>query len=66
MYLHTVQKFQRVFILRGARLYEKKIKKTKEDKELKELLIDTLMMVYDSRIEHFGERGIVLGRKPQT
>ncbi|MDA9938400.1 hypothetical protein N9D34_02150 [Salibacteraceae bacterium] len=49
--------------IKGARLYEKKIKKTKEDKELKELLIDTLMMVYDSRIEHFGERGIVLGRK---
>jgi tetratricopeptide (TPR) repeat protein len=49
--------------IKGVKLYEKKIKKTKEDKVLKELLIDTLMMVYDARIVHFGERGLVLGRK---
>ena len=49
--------------IKGVKLYEKKIKKTKEDKVLKELLIDTLMMVYDARIVHFGQRGLVLGRK---
>ena len=49
--------------IKGVKLYEKKIKKTKEDKVLKELLIDTLMMIYDARIVHFGQRGLVLGRK---
>ena len=49
--------------IKGVKLYEKKIKKTKDDKVFKELLIDTLMLVYDARVEHFGERGLVLGRK---
>lgn len=34
-----------------------------EDKAVKEKYIDTLMMVYDRRIEHFGQKGAVLGRK---
>lgn len=48
---------------RGVKLYEYQIKKNKANKELKEKLIDTLFMVYDWRIEHFGKRAYVLGRK---
>jgi tetratricopeptide (TPR) repeat protein len=47
---------------RGAELYSDKIGNTK-DATLKELLIDTLLLVYDVRMEHFGEQGYVLGRK---
>lgn len=49
--------------VKGAKLYGKAIKKNKANKELKEKLVDTLMMVYDMRIENFGEKGFVLGRK---
>jgi tetratricopeptide (TPR) repeat protein len=34
-----------------------------ESPELKEKYIDTLMMVYDQRIEYFNKEGYVLGRK---
>jgi len=34
-----------------------------EDKEVKEKYIDTLMMVYDQRIDYFNKEGYVLGRK---
>lgn len=34
-----------------------------ESAEIKELYIDTLLMVYDKRIEYFGEEGRVIGRK---
>jgi tetratricopeptide (TPR) repeat protein len=33
------------------------------DAELKNKYVDTLMMVYDQRIEYFGKEGYVLGRK---
>ncbi len=49
--------------VKGAKLYGKSIKKNKANKELKDKLVDTLMMVYDMRIENFGEMGFVLGRK---
>ncbi len=49
--------------VKGAKLYARQIKANKANKELKNKLVDTLMMVYDARIEHFGERGFVLGRK---
>ena len=48
---------------RGVNLYEYQIKKNKANVELRERLIDTLFMVYDWRIEHFGKKGYVLGRK---
>lgn len=48
--------------VKGVKLYQKKIKAT-EDKAAKQLIVDTLLSVYDTRIEHFGERGFVLGRK---
>jgi len=34
-----------------------------DDPERKDALVDSLMMLYDQRIEMFGERGRVLGRK---
>ncbi len=34
-----------------------------EDEESRQLMIDTLMMVYDTRIKYFGQEGFVLGRK---
>jgi tetratricopeptide (TPR) repeat protein len=37
--------------------------KTQKDAEIKNAYIDTLMMLYDSRIEYFGKEGFVLGRK---
>ena len=36
---------------------------TEKDAEKRELLIDTLMMVYDWRIQNFGREGYVTGRK---
>ena len=37
--------------------------KNESDKAKKEKLIDTLMMVYDKRIQFFGKEGYVLGKK---
>tara|TARA_B100000900_G_scaffold122972_1_gene103716 strand:- start:19302 stop:20663 length:1362 start_codon:yes stop_codon:yes gene_type:complete len=37
--------------------------KIKEDKENKSFYVDTLLMVFDQRIECFGQRGYVLGLK---
>jgi tetratricopeptide (TPR) repeat protein len=36
---------------------------TETDKDKKEKFIDTLMMVYDKRIQYFGNEGYVLGKK---
>lgn len=46
----------------GINIMEYRIKK-EQDIEMKERLIDTLLMVYDQRIEYFGNEGYVLGRK---
>jgi len=48
--------------LDGTNLVEVKIKKAKTDEE-KKAYTDTLMMVYDQRINYFGKEGFVLGRK---
>lgn len=48
--------------IKGATMYKNFIVQEK-DKAKKLLLVDTLMWVYDIRIEHFGQRGSVLGRK---
>lgn len=37
--------------------------KNETDQAKKDILIDTLMMVYDQRISYYGEEGYVLGRK---
>ncbi|MEQ8324853.1 MAG: hypothetical protein RIC15_06660 [Vicingaceae bacterium] len=39
------------------------IKENKGDKERKNGLIDTLYLLYDARIQHFGKEGYVLGKK---
>jgi len=46
----------------GAKMVSTKIDETK-DADLREKMIDTLMMVYDQRIKHFNREGYVLGRK---
>jgi len=46
----------------GAKMYKRLIKKEK-DAEKKELLIDTLFMIYDQRIVNFKQEGFVLGLK---
>jgi len=46
----------------GVKMFSAFIK-NEEDKEVKEKLIDTLMMIYDQRIEYFNKRGYILGRK---
>ncbi|MEK7990028.1 MAG: tetratricopeptide repeat protein [Thiotrichaceae bacterium] len=48
--------------IKGSSMYKKFIAAEKDaDKKL--LLTDTLMWIYDQRIEHFGQKGYVLGRK---
>lgn len=46
----------------GAKMLKYFIKREK-DAAKKDGLIDTLMMLYDTRIKHFGREGYVLGRK---
>ncbi|KPK86368.1 MAG: hypothetical protein AMS27_05180 [Bacteroides sp. SM23_62_1] len=48
--------------LYGVRIYRELIDKEK-DPTLQQGLIDTLMLIYDRRIENFGQEGMVLGRK---
>ena len=48
--------------LHGENLMEELIK-TETDKDRKEKYIDTLMLVYDKRIQYFGKEGYVLGKK---
>ncbi len=48
--------------LRGATIYKNLIAKQK-NAEAKKSLIDTLMMIYDKRIEFYGSEGTVLGYK---
>ena len=48
--------------LYGVRIYRTKLEKEKNPEILKSI-IDTLMLIYDRRIENFGQEGLVLGRK---
>ena len=48
--------------LHGVKIYRDLIEKEK-DPERNNQLVDTLMMIYDRRIENFGQAGLVLGRK---
>ena len=49
--------------LRGVSMYKKFYKEAKGDDARQEQLFDTLMWIYDRRIENFGQEGYVLGRK---
>lgn len=46
----------------GVKMYTKYIAEENSD-DLKKGLIDTLFMIYDRRIEYWGQKGYVLGRK---
>lgn len=46
----------------GAKIMKNLIKKEK-NKAQKENYIDTLLLIYDQRIQYFGQEGYVLGRK---
>jgi tetratricopeptide (TPR) repeat protein len=46
----------------GAKMYRKFAKETNNPVRQEEM-IDTLMLIYDRRLEHFGDPGNVLGRK---
>jgi len=48
--------------LHGEKLVDEVLKHT-TDKTKKDKYIDTLMMVYDKRIQYFGSEGYVLGKK---
>lgn len=50
--------------IRGARILKTKIEAT-TDPNKKTMLIDSLMLMYDRRIENFDKKGIVLGLKAQ-
>ena len=48
--------------LYGIKIYRDRVAK-QQDPAQKALALDTLMLIYDRRIEHFGQEALVLGRK---
>jgi tetratricopeptide (TPR) repeat protein len=48
--------------LYGVKIYRKRVSEL-QDPLLKTNALDTLMLIYDRRIEHFGQKAMVLGRK---
>ncbi len=48
--------------INGAKIFQYLIEK-EADPEIQSAYFDTLMLIYDRRIEYFGEEGNVLGRK---
>ena len=59
--LHCPKSSKNLYI-KGAGMYKKFIAQEK-DATVKAGLIDTLMWIYDTRIENYGQKGFVLGRK---
>ena len=55
-------KARKSFYINGVKMYKKFIK-GQEDSIAKYALVDTLMWIYDKRIENFGQKAYVLGRK---
>ncbi len=56
--------------IHGEKLMKYYIKKNKEDSAVRQAYVDTLFMVYDQRMQYFGEdkkapKGVILGRKAQ-
>lgn len=48
--------------LYGVKIYRDRISR-EQDPARKAMALDTLMLIYDRRIEHFGQEPLVLGRK---
>ncbi len=46
----------------GIQIYRDRVSKEK-DAGLKAVKLDSLLLIYDTRIEHFGQEGLVIGRK---
>ncbi|MBN2175392.1 MAG: tetratricopeptide repeat protein [Bacteroidales bacterium] len=61
VFIHCPQSTINIY-LHGEKLVEELINQ-ESNKEKKEKYIDTLMMVYDKRIQYFGKEGYVLGKK---
>lgn len=53
---------QKSLYINGIDMYRTLIDKTKDEAQ-KNKYIDTLLSIYDKRIENFGQKGYVLGRK---
>ncbi len=49
--------------IKAPNIFGALIKKNKKNPEVAAAYLDTLMQVYDKRIEYFGQKGSVLGRK---
>ncbi|MDF1672667.1 MAG: hypothetical protein P1U41_04135 [Vicingaceae bacterium] len=64
----TCPQSQKTLYINGVKLYEGLAKKAEKAKnnELKELYLDTMLSIYDQRIEMFGQKGFVLGYKGQS
>lgn len=72
LYSYAIDAFQRVFkecpaaskniYVYGIRIYKNLIENEK-DEASRQRKIDSLMLIYDKRIEYFGEEGVYLGRK---
>ncbi|MCK4922249.1 MAG: hypothetical protein KAS71_14455 [Bacteroidales bacterium] len=52
---------ENIYII-GAKIYQHLLSQT-EDPQIRAGLFDTLMLIYDRRIQYFGNEGYVLGRK---
>ena len=61
----TCPQSQKTLYTNGVKLYKKLIGK-EENAANKEALIDTMLSIYDQRIEMFGQKGLVLGQKGQA
>eukprot|EP00746_Dinoflagellata_sp_MGD_P061843 gnl/MRDRNA2_/MRDRNA2_261013_c0_seq1.p1 gnl/MRDRNA2_/MRDRNA2_261013_c0~~gnl/MRDRNA2_/MRDRNA2_261013_c0_seq1.p1 ORF type:complete len:372 (+),score=13.38 gnl/MRDRNA2_/MRDRNA2_261013_c0_seq1:292-1407(+) len=59
---NTCPKSSKNLYINGAKMYDKFIEEAPDD-ATKEAYIDTLMMIYDQRIESYGEEGKVLEMK---
>lgn len=60
--LQVCPKFSKSIYQNGEKLYTYFIDNEKDEAK-KEALIDTLIMLYDKRIEYFGQKAFVLGKK---
>ncbi len=59
---NSCPKSSKSIYINGPKIYKALMKKEK-DAAKKQAYVDTIMMIYDKRIEHFGQKGSVLGRK---
>ncbi|MGB0887942.1 MAG: tetratricopeptide repeat protein [Vicingaceae bacterium] len=61
----TCPQSQKTLYTNGVKIYKALAKKEK-DATLKAAYLDTMLSIYDQRIEMFGQKGLVLGQKGQA